>query len=124
MLRILIVDDNRDSAITLSVLLQRLGHQTETAFDGEQAVAIARSFSPEVVLLDIRLPKLNGYEVSRWIRAQEVSHKVVVIAQTGWGQEESRQKTIEAGFDYHLVKPLDPKALLEIFSDVTKEKIL
>ena len=123
MLRILIVDDNRDIAITLSMLLQQLGHQTRTAFDGGQAIATARSFSPQVVLLDIGLPKLNGYEVCRWIRAQEGLSKVVVIAQTGWGQEESRRKTCEAGFDYHLVKPLDPKALLEILSDLTKEKI-
>ena len=122
-LRILIVDDNRDSATTLSMLLRRLGHQTLTAFDGEEAVAAARSFGPEVVLLDIGLPKLNGYEVCRWIRAQECSHRIVIIAQTGWGQEETRQKTSDAGFDYHMVKPLDPNSLLKILNSVANEKV-
>lgn len=121
-LRILIVDDNRDSASTLSMLLRRLGHQTLTAFDGEEAVATARGFSPEVVLLDIGLPKLNGYEVCRWIRAQNSSHRIVIIAQTGWGQEETKQKTRDAGFDHHMVKPVDPTALLRILNDLTKQQ--
>jgi PAS domain S-box-containing protein len=115
-LRILIVDDNRDSVTTMSMLLRRLGHQTYQAFDGEEALEATREFKPQVVLLDIGLPKLNGYEVCRWIRAQEQIGKVVVIAQTGWGQEETRQKTSDAGFDYHLVKPLDPKALRKILA--------
>ena len=118
-LRILIVDDNRDSVTTMTMLLRRLGHQTFTAFDGEEAVAAAREFNPQVVLLDIGLPKLNGYEVCRWIRAQNQAHKVTIIAQTGWGQEETRQKTNEAGFDYHLVKPLDPNALRKILNNLT-----
>ncbi len=112
--RILIVDDNRDSVTTLTMLLRRLGHQTRAAFDGEEAVAAAREFQPQVVLLDIGLPKLNGYEVCRWIRAQNQTEAVTIIAQTGWGQEETRQKTSEAGFDYHMVKPLDPNALRKI----------
>ena len=122
MLRILIIDDNQSSATVLALLLQRFGHETKTAFDGEEALATARSFSPEVVLLDIGLPKLNGYEVCRWIRAQPCAHKVAIIAQTGWGQEESRRKTTEAGFDYHMVKPLDPSAILKILDDLMKEK--
>jgi CheY-like chemotaxis protein len=121
-LRILIVDDNRDSATTLSTLLRQLGHQTLTAFDGEEAVSKARSFSPDVVLLDIGLPKLNGYEVCRWIRAQGSSRSIVIIAQTGWGQDETRQKTSDAGFDHHMVKPLDPSALVKILNDLTKQK--
>jgi len=121
-LRILIVDDNRYSATTLSMLMRQLGHHTLTAFDGEEAVAAARSFSPEVVLLDIGLPKLNGYEVCRWIRAQESSHKVVIIAQTGWGQEETRQKTSDAGFDHHMVKPIVPDSLLKILDSVANAK--
>jgi len=118
-LRILIVDDNRDSVTTLSMLLRRLGHQTFTAFDGEEAIAAARKFKPEVVLLDIGLPKLNGYEVCRWIRAQSENEKVVIIAQTGWGQEETRKKTSDAGFDYHMVKPLDPNTLRKILAKLT-----
>ena len=122
MLRILIVDDNQSSAKVLALLLQRYGYEVMTAFDGEQAVATARSFSPEVVLLDIGLPKLNGYEVCRWIRAQPSAHKVTFIAQTGWGLEESRQKTIDAGFQYHMVKPLHTNEILKILEDLTKEK--
>ena len=118
-LRILIVDDNRDSVTTLSMLLRRLGHQTFTAFDGEEAIAAARKFKPEVVLLDIGLPKLNGYEVCRWIRAQSENEKVIIIAQTGWGQEETRIKTSDAGFDYHMVKPLDPNTLRKILAKLT-----
>lgn len=120
-LRILVVDDNRDNAKTLAMLFRRLGHQTCTAFDGEEAVATAREFKPQVVLLDIGLPKLNGYEVCRWIRAQIQTEKVTVIAQTGWGQEETRQKTSEAGFDYHLVKPVDPSAVRKILSEIEKD---
>jgi CheY-like chemotaxis protein len=113
-IRILIVDDNRDSVTTLTILLRQLGHQTRGAFDGEEAVAAAREFQPQVVLLDIGLPKLNGYEVCRWIRAQNQTEVVTIIAQTGWGQEETRQKTSVAGFDHHLVKPLNPNALRKI----------
>jgi len=118
-LRILVVDDNRDSVTTLTMLLRRLGHQTRAAFDGEEAVAAAREFHPQVVLLDIGLPKLNGYEVCRWIRAQNQTEVVTIIAQTGWGQEETRQKTRDAGFDYHMVKPLDPNALRKILDKLT-----
>lgn len=117
--RILIVDDNRDSVTTLTMLLRRLGHQTRAAFDGEEAIAAAREFQPQVVLLDIGLPKLNGYEVCRWIRAQNQTETVTIIAQTGWGQEETRQKTSEAGFDYHMVKPVDPNALRKILDKLT-----
>ncbi len=120
-LRILVVDDNRDSVATLTMLLRRLGHQTCAAFDGEEAVAAARRFDPQVVLLDIGLPKLNGYEVCRWIRAQNQSQYVTIIAQTGWGQEETRQKTSDAGFDHHMVKPLDPSTLRKILSKLTQE---
>lgn len=121
-LRILIVDDNRDNATTLSMLLRRVGHQTLTAFDGKEALALARSFNPEVILLDIGLPRLNGYEVCRWIRAQQSSHRMVIIAQTGWGQEETRQKTRDAGFDHHMVKPVEPNALLKILNDLPKQQ--
>jgi len=120
-LRILVVDDNRDSVTTLTMLLKRLGHQTRAAYDGEEAVAAARDFRPQVVLLDIGLPKLNGYEVCRWIRAQNEAEGVTIIAQTGWGQEETRKKTKDAGFDHHMVKPLDPKALRKILDKLTNQ---
>ena len=118
-LKILIVDDNRDNVSSLTMLLLRLGHQTRAAFDGEEAIVAARDFQPQVILLDIGLPKLNGYEVCRWIRAQNKTDGVVIIAQTGWGQEETKQKTKDAGFDYHMVKPLDPNALCKVLNKIT-----
>ncbi len=98
--------------------MKALGHDTRTAYDGEAAVTAAAEFQPSVVLLDIGLPKLNGYEVCRRIRQQPGGDKVVIIAQTGWGQDEDRQRAEEAGFDYHLVKPVDMPDLLKILAGV------
>jgi CheY-like chemotaxis protein len=109
--RILVVDDNRDSATSLAMLLKMTGNETHTAYDGLEAVDAAATFRPDVVLLDIGLPKLNGYEACRRIREQPCGKGVVLIALTGWGQEEERRKAKEAGFDGHLVKPLDLAAL-------------
>jgi PAS domain S-box-containing protein len=113
-LRILIVDDNRDGAESLAMLLQILGNVTRTSFDGEEAVATALEFRPHVVLLDIGLPKLNGYEACRRIRQQPGGAQLLIIAQTGWGQENDRQRTREAGFDHHFVKPVDMAALMKL----------
>ena len=110
-LRILIVDDNRDGADSLSMMLKVMGNETRTAYDGEEAVAAARAYRPDVILLDIGLPKLNGYEACRRIRAEAWGKGLVIIAQTGWGAEEDRQRTHDAGFDHHVVKPVDLKAL-------------
>jgi CheY-like chemotaxis protein len=110
-LRILVVDDNRDSAISLAILLGLVGHETTTAFDGEEGLETAQLFQPDVVLLDIGMPKLNGYEVCRALRALPRERRLVIVALTGWGQEEDRRKSVEAGFDAHLVKPVDPDAL-------------
>ncbi|QJX01189.1 Chemotaxis protein methyltransferase CheR [Frigoriglobus tundricola] len=115
-LRILVVDDNRDGADSLADMLGLMGGDTRTAYDGEVAVTAAVEFRPDVIVLDIGLPKLNGYEACRRIRAQANGRKVVVIAQTGWGQEEDRQRTQEAGFDHHLVKPVDPAALMKLLA--------
>ncbi len=104
--RILVVDDNRDAATTLSKLLRRRGHEVRTVFDGEEAVLAADEFHPEVVLLDIGLPKLNGYEAAGKIRRQAGGQEVVLIALTGWGQEEDRRRAESAGFTHHLVKPV------------------
>ena len=104
--RILVVDDNRDAATTLTKLLRRRGHEVETVFDGEEAVRMAGEFQPEVVLLDIGLPKLNGYEAAQQIRQQSKRADLVLIALTGWGQEEDRRRASEAGFAHHLVKPV------------------
>jgi CheY-like chemotaxis protein/two-component sensor histidine kinase len=110
--RILVVDDERLSAVGLGKLLQRKGHAIRTAHDGLDAVAVAETFRPDVVLLDIGLPKLDGYEVAYRIRQQPWGQVMVLIALTGWGQESDRQRSQAAGFDHHLVKPVDPAELV------------
>ena len=117
-LRILIVDDNEDSAESLGLMLKLQGNAIQTAYDGEQALAMFRIFKPNVILLDIGMPNLNGYEACRKIREQPGGSDVVIIAQTGWGQEVDRQRTKEAGFTHHLVKPLDPNALMKLLAEV------
>jgi CheY-like chemotaxis protein len=119
-LRILVVDDNVDGADLLAQMLEAMGNQTRVAYDGEQALAAVGEFRPDVVLLDLGLPKLNGYDVCRQIRAQDCARNVVVIAQTGWGQSEDRQRTRDAGFDHHLVKPIDPRALRALLDRVVR----
>ena len=118
-LRILIVDDNRDSADSLSMMLKIMGNETHTAYDGEAAVAAANAFRPAVILLDIGLPKLNGYDTCRRLREQTEGKELVIIAQTGWGQDEDRHRTHEAGFDHHLVKPVDPHALMKLLAELS-----
>ena len=115
-LRILVVDDNCDGADSLAEILALMGNDTRTAYDGQQAVSMASVFRPDVVLLDIGLPKLNGYEACRLIRQQSWSNGVMLIAITGWGQLKDRERTREAGFDHHLIKPVDPQALLTLLA--------
>jgi CheY-like chemotaxis protein len=105
--RILVVDDNHDAAGSLAMLLTRTGHTVRTAFDGLEAIATAATFQPEVMLLDIGLPNLNGYEVAQRIRKEAWGRNIYLVALTGWGQEEDRNKSTAAGFDMHLVKPVD-----------------
>ena len=112
----LLMDDNPDSATSLAMLLQLTGNETHIAHDGLEAVDAAAAFRPDVVLLDIGLPKLNGYEAARRIREQPSGNKMVLVALTGWGQEEDRRKSSEAGFDGHLVKPVDYPALMELLA--------
>jgi CheY-like chemotaxis protein len=118
----LIVDDNRDSADSLSMMLKIMGNTTYTAYDGEEAVRAAAACRPDVMLLDIGLPKLDGYEACRRIRAQPGGKSLIIVAQTGWGQEEDRQRTHESGFDHHLVKPVDPQALLKLLAELSHIK--
>jgi len=115
--RILVVDDNHDSATSLALLLKMTGHQTKTAFDGLAALETAEAFRPEVILLDIGLPKMNGHDTCRAIRDKSWGKDILILALTGWGQEEDRRKTTEAGFDSHLVKPVDHVALNKLVSD-------
>jgi len=109
--RILVVDDNRDSADSLSLLLQLKGNDIQTAYDGQQAVDEASMFRPELILLDIGLPKLNGYEVARRVRQEPWGRDIIIVALTGRGQDEDRFRSREAGFDFHIVKPVELAAL-------------
>jgi CheY-like chemotaxis protein len=110
-LRVLVVDDNLDAAESLVALLEVLGHTTAVAHDGVQALEAAREFLPDLVLLDIGLPGMNGYDVARAIRRTEALRQVVLIALTGWGAQSDQQQSQEAGFDQHLTKPVSLEAL-------------
>ena len=116
--RILVVDDNPDAAVTLTMLLKLKGHQVHTRFSGQEGIAAAESLHPEVVLLDIGMPGMNGYDTARLIRAQPWSQSMVLIALTGYGQEEDRRLSRAAGFDAHLVKPVDVAALTQLLSSL------
>lgn len=116
-LKLLIVDDNRDAADALSMMLELLGNEVRTAYDGEEALAAAEEFEPDAVLLDLGMPKIDGYEVARGMRAQPWSARCCLIALTGWGQEEDKRRTREAGFDFHLVKPVEPADVQRILAD-------
>jgi PAS domain S-box-containing protein len=115
---ILVADDNRDGADSLSVALEGLGHEVYTAYDGEQALALAGQRRPAVMLLDLGMPRKNGLELCRDIRRQPWGRDVLMIALTGWGQDEDRRRAKEAGFDRHLVKPVDLDALSELLATV------
>ena len=117
-LRILIADDNEDAAATMAVLLELMGHTVKHVNDGEAAVQATRDFAPQVVLLDIGMPKINGYEACRLIRVLPGGAAMTVIAVTGWGQPQDRRSSQDAGFDRHLVKPVDPDALADLLAAV------
>ena len=106
-MRILVVDDNRDAADSLAMLLQLMGNEVRTVNDGLKALECADEFKPQVILLDIGLPQMNGWETARTLRARYGSEGLVLIALTGWAQEADRRRSREAGFDYHFVKPVD-----------------
>jgi CheY-like chemotaxis protein len=114
--RILVVDDNKDSADSLEMLLRLKGNDIRTAYDGLDAVEVAQTFHPELVLLDIGLPKLNGYDVARQIRQQSWGRNVILVALTGWGDQDDRRRSQEAGFNFHVVKPVDVIALERLLS--------
>jgi PAS domain S-box-containing protein len=116
-LRILVVDDNRDTTDSLETLFEMLGHQVRTAHNGEEAVALAAAFLPHVVLCDIGLPTINGYETCRRIRQTACGRNATIIAVTGWGQAEAKRLTAEAGFDQHLVKLVDPEILMAMLAN-------
>jgi CheY-like chemotaxis protein len=95
-----------------------LGHEVHSAHDGLQAIEAANSFRPHVILLDISLPKLHGYEVARRIRQESWGQDIKLVALTGWGQEEDKRRSIEAGFDHHLTKPMEPTVLEALLKEL------
>jgi signal transduction histidine kinase/CheY-like chemotaxis protein len=121
-LRILVADDNRDAAETMAMVFEAMGHNVRHVNDGEAAVDEAIAFKPQVVLLDIGMPKLNGYEACRKIRMQPAGAAMQIIAITGWGQPEDRLKSQDAGFDHHLVKPVDPAAVAQLIASLAAGK--
>jgi two-component system CheB/CheR fusion protein len=114
--RILIIDDSADASLTTQMLLELRGHKVETAIDGPSGVKVAQSFKPEVILLDIGLPGMDGYEVARCLRALKETKDVLLIALTGYGQKDDFLKSHEAGFDHHLVKPADTDELQDLIA--------
>lgn len=121
--RILVVDDNRDAAKTLSMLLKISGNETYTAHDGEEAIEKASVIRPDAIILDIGLPKASGYDVCRFIRAQPWGRHIAMVALTGWGQEEDRHESHEAGFNGHLVKPVDYQDLVQLLVKLQNERL-
>jgi CheY-like chemotaxis protein len=114
--RILVVDDNRDAAESLQMLLELYGHEVRVAHDGEEALAAFAKDRPEVILLDIGLPRLDGFEVARRLRADGQNRDVLLVALTGYGKHEDRAHSREAGFDHHLVKPVEPTMLMSLLA--------
>jgi CheY-like chemotaxis protein len=110
-LRVLVVDDNRDAADSCATLLELGGHSVLTAYRGERALELAESFRPNVILLDIGLPDINGYDVAHRIRSSPWGSGLSLVAVTGWGQEADRRRAFEVGFDHHLTKPVAPDAI-------------
>jgi CheY-like chemotaxis protein len=105
--RIMLVDDNVDFATSLALLLQTLGHEVRVAHDASEALAIAVKFAPEFAVLDLGLPRVSGYELARQLRANPATERIVLIALSGWGQQQDRDRSREAGFALHLVKPIE-----------------
>lgn len=114
--RVLVVDDNADSVESLATLVSMMGHECAKALDGERAIATARSFRPDTILLDLGMPGMNGYETCRAIRSESWGRDMFIIALTGWGQAEDRDRTRAAGFDLHVVKPAEPTTIAEILA--------
>jgi PAS domain S-box-containing protein len=119
--RILVADDNVDAADGLKLLLELSGDQVRVAYDGVSALSVAREFRPHIALLDVGMPKMDGYEIARRLRDDPQTRHAILIAVTGWGQAEDRRRSKEAGFDYHLVKPVEPSALERLLESIREK---
>ena len=112
--RVLIADDNRDAAESLAMLLEIEGHTVTVVHDGQQALAAIEAARPDVALLDIGMPEMDGYEVARQVRGDSRGRSTLLIAITGWGQEQDKARAMAAGFDLHFTKPVEPQQLIEL----------
>ncbi len=120
--KVLIVDDNIPAAQMLSLVVKMLGSEIELAADGQEAIEVAERFRPDVVLMDLGMPRMNGYEATKHIRSQPWGQDMLIVALTGWGQDQDKQRTQEAGFDHHLTKPAEPATLSEIFASIDERR--
>jgi len=120
--RILVVDDREPQSQSLKILLESFGHEVRVANDGPSTIAIALDFVPDAALIDIGLPGMSGYEVARRLRQEPSLTGMLLIAQTGWGRDEDRQRARDAGFDYHMTKPLDHEELFRLLSLAGRQK--
>jgi len=121
--RILVVDDSEVLAKTMMWMLEMLGHKVQIATDGPTAIEAAKSFDPEIIILDIGIPEMNGYETCQAMQQYPILQNAIFVAHTGWGQKEHRERSKEAGFDYHLVKPVNFEALKSIISTLSKKML-
>jgi CheY-like chemotaxis protein len=120
--RVLVVDDNQDAADSLAILLRLHGHDVRVAHSGAAALKAVETDSPDAIFLDIGMPDLDGYEVARRLRARPESERVILAALTGWGQQADRRRSLEAGFNHHIIKPPEAKALDAVFRDVKRRQ--
>jgi CheY-like chemotaxis protein len=114
--RVLVVDDHADSADSLSLVLEYLGHEVKTAYDSKSALNLARTFHPAVIFCDLGLPLMDGYEVAGKLRSFPETRNAILVALTGYGQEDDKARSLRAGFDFHLVKPVSPGSLQTLLS--------
>ena len=119
--KILVADDDQDSAESLAMLFQLMGHEVRAAQNGVTAVDLAEEFRPDLIVLDIGMPGMDGYEVCRRIRQHDWGQAIVIAALTGWTRDEDRDRSAEAGFNHYLVKPVDPKALDDLIARVMRQ---
>jgi two-component system, chemotaxis family, CheB/CheR fusion protein len=120
--RVLVVDDNVDVANSLAVLLRLNGHEVETAYNGFDALKVAEIFAPQAIFLDIGLPGLDGYQIAQRLRAQSITRESLLVAVSGYGQEEDRQRSVQSGFNFHLTKPVEYSALEETLLSLAEKR--
>ena len=118
----MVVDDNKDAAVSLAMLLRLQGHEVRVAHDGAAALELAKAYRPALIFLDIGMPSMDGFEVASRVRRTPGLERTVLVALTGWGQQEDRRRTAEAGFHHHLVKPPEPKAVEGLISALKGER--